>query len=75
MENFKQAVSIMERGGGIAKKVSLSERNQPHIPSDAVPKSLGELTNQQWCSRNYALYYLFDIRKIELIWKIKLKFC
>ncbi len=45
MDIFNQSVSIMERGGGIAKKIRLSERNQPYIPSDAVPKSLGELTN------------------------------
>ncbi len=48
---------------GIARNVGLSERNRPYIPSDAVPKSLGELTNRQWCSRNYALYYPFDIQE------------
>ncbi len=63
MEIFNQAVSIIERGGGVARKVRLPERNQPYIPSDAVPKSLSELTNWQWCSRNYAPYYLFDICK------------
>ncbi len=63
MEVFDQAVSIREGGGEIAKRIKLSERNRPYIPSDAVPKSLCELTSQQWCARNYALYYLFDIRK------------
>ncbi len=47
----------------IAKNIKLSETNQPYIPSEAVPKSLGELTSEQWCAKNYALYYLFDIRE------------
>ena len=63
MEIFDQAVSIMEGGVEIAKRIKLSETNRPYIPSEAVPKSLGELTSEQWCARNYALYYLFDIRE------------
>ncbi len=50
-------------GGRIARKLMQSERNQPYIPSEAIPKSLNELTNQQWCARHYALYYLVDICK------------
>ncbi len=62
MEIFNQAVLIMEGGGGeITKTIKLSETNWPYIPSEAVPKSLGELTCEQWYARNYALYYLFDI--------------
>ncbi len=63
MEIFNQAVSIMEGGVEIAKTIKLSETNRPYIPSDAIPKSLGELTSEQWCARNYALYDQFDIRK------------
>ncbi len=61
---FNQAISILEREGGrTARKIRLSERNQPYIPSEAIPKSLGELTNNQRCSKHYVLYNLFDIHE------------
>ncbi len=41
----------------------ISESTQPYFPSEAIPKSLGELTNHQWCVRHYAIHYLFDIFK------------
>ncbi len=48
MEIFDQAVSIMEGGVEIAKRIKLSETNRPYIPSEAVPKSLRELTSEHW---------------------------
>ncbi len=62
MDIFNQAISIMERekGGGIARKIWLLDRNCLYIPLEAIPKLLGELIDQQCCARNYALYYLID---------------
>ncbi len=46
MEIVNQAVSNMERGGGNCQENQIiREEPTTYIPSDAVPKSLGELTN------------------------------
>ncbi len=63
MDIFNQAISFLERGGEIARKMRLLEISQQCIPSEAIPKSLNELTNNQWCSKHYALYYPFHIHE------------